>query len=31
MFNDPYSIPDNAIHSIYQDRKGGMWIGTFFG
>lgn len=31
VFNDPYSIPDNAIHSIYQDRKGGMWIGTFFG
>jgi len=30
-FNDPYSIPDNAIHSIYQDREGGMWIGTFFG
>lgn len=30
-FNDPYSISDNAIHSIFQDRSGGMWIGTFFG
>jgi ligand-binding sensor domain-containing protein/DNA-binding response OmpR family regulator len=30
-YNDPYSISDNAIHSIYQDREGGMWLGTFFG
>ena len=29
--NDPYSLSDNAIHSLYQDREGGMWIGTFFG
>lgn len=31
VFNDPYSLSDNAIHSIYQDREGGMWLGTFFG
>lgn len=31
IFNDPYSISDNAIHSIYKDREGGMWVGTFFG
>ncbi len=31
VFNDPYSISDNAIYSIYQDREGGMWIGTYFG
>lgn len=31
IYNDPYSISDNAIHSIYQDREGGMWLGTFFG
>lgn len=29
--NDPFSISDNAIHSLYQDREGGIWIGTFFG
>lgn len=31
IFNDPYSLSDNAIHSIYQDREGGTWLGTFFG
>lgn len=31
VFNDPYSLSDNAIHCIYQDREGGMWLGTFFG
>lgn len=31
IFNDPYSLSDNAIHSIYEDREGGMWLGTFFG
>ncbi|MDR2057440.1 MAG: response regulator [Dysgonamonadaceae bacterium] len=31
VYNDTYSISDNAIHSIYQDREGGMWVGTFFG
>jgi signal transduction histidine kinase/ligand-binding sensor domain-containing protein/DNA-binding response OmpR family regulator len=30
-YNDPYSISDNAVHSIYQDREGGIWVGTFFG
>lgn len=29
--NDPYSLSDNAIHSLYQDREGGIWVGTFFG
>lgn len=29
--NDPYSLSDNAIHSLYQDREGGVWVGTFFG
>lgn len=31
IFNDPFSISDNAIHSICKDREGGMWIGTYFG
>lgn len=29
--NDPYSLADNAIHSIYQDREGSVWIGSYFG
>lgn len=29
--NDPYSISDNAIYSIYQDNEEGMWVGTYFG
>lgn len=29
--NDPYSLSDNAIHSLFQDKEGGIWIGTFFG
>lgn len=28
---DPYSISDNAIYSIYNDKDGGIWIGSFFG
>lgn len=28
---DNFSISDNAIHAVYQDREGGMWLGTFFG
>lgn len=31
IFNDSYSLSDNAIHFIYQDKEGGMWLGTFFG
>ena len=28
---DPYSLSDNAIYSLYKDREGGFWIGTYFG
>lgn len=28
---DPYSLSDNAIYSLYKDREGGLWIGSFFG
>src|SRR5690606_4354418 len=28
---DNFSVTDNAIHAVYQDREGGMWLGTFFG
>jgi signal transduction histidine kinase/ligand-binding sensor domain-containing protein/DNA-binding response OmpR family regulator len=27
----PYSLSDNAIYSIYKDRDGGIWVGTYFG
>lgn len=29
--NDPYSLADNALYSIYRDSEGGMWIGSYFG
>ena len=28
---DPYSISDNAVYAVLQDREGGMWIGSYFG
>lgn len=28
---DPYSLSDNAIHSLYKDRENNMWIGSYFG
>lgn len=28
---DPYSLSDNAVYSIYKDREGGIWAGTYFG
>ncbi len=28
---DPYSLSDNAIYSLYKDREGGIWVGTYFG
>ncbi len=30
-YNDPYSISDNAVYSLYKDREGGIWAGTYFG
>lgn len=27
----PTSLSDNAIYSIYQDRDGGIWVGSYFG
>lgn len=29
--NDTWALNDNAIYSLYCDRDGAMWIGTFFG
>ncbi len=29
--SDPYSLSDNAIHSLFMDRDEGIWIGSYFG
>jgi len=29
--NDPYSISDDAVYTIFKDNKNGIWSGTFFG
>ncbi|WP_235953797.1 hybrid sensor histidine kinase/response regulator transcription factor [Mucilaginibacter inviolabilis] len=31
QFNDPYSISDNAVYTVYKDSEGGLWAGTYFG
>lgn len=30
-YQDPYSMSDNAIYSVYKDKEGGVWTGTYFG
>ncbi|HXS58666.1 MAG TPA: two-component regulator propeller domain-containing protein [Hanamia sp.] len=30
-FQDPYSLNDNAIYSLFKDAEGSIWAGTFFG
>ncbi|MEN0055926.1 MAG: two-component regulator propeller domain-containing protein [Mucilaginibacter sp.] len=30
-YNDPYSISDNAVYTLYKDAEGGIWAGTYFG
>ncbi|TRZ42941.1 hybrid sensor histidine kinase/response regulator transcription factor [Robertkochia solimangrovi] len=30
-YNNPYSLSDNAIYSLVQDKEGGVWIATYFG
>jgi ligand-binding sensor domain-containing protein/DNA-binding response OmpR family regulator len=29
--NDPYSIANNAIYSLWKDTEGGIWVGSYFG
>ncbi len=30
-FLDPYSLSDNAVYSLFRDREGSVWAGTYFG
>lgn len=30
-FGDPYSVSDNAVYTLFKDREGGIWAGTYFG
>jgi ligand-binding sensor domain-containing protein/signal transduction histidine kinase len=30
-YNNPYSLSDNAVETMYSDREGGIWVGTYFG
>lgn len=30
-YDDPYSLSDNIVHSLYLDKQGGIWAGTYFG
>ncbi|WP_240904924.1 hybrid sensor histidine kinase/response regulator transcription factor [Sphingobacterium sp. SGR-19] len=29
--NDNYSLSDNAVYTLTQDKEGGIWCGTYFG
>ena len=31
QYNNDYSLSDNAVYTICQDREGGVWTGTYFG
>ena len=31
QYNNVYSLSDNAIHTLFKDREGGVWVGTRFG
>lgn len=30
-YSDPFSISDNAVYTLLQDKEGGIWAGTYFG
>lgn len=30
-YYDPFSISDDAVYSVFADRDGGLWVGSYFG
>ncbi len=30
-YNDPFSLSDNAVYTLFKDKEGGIWAGTYFG
>lgn len=30
QINNPYALSDNAVYSLYKDKEGGIWAGTYF-
>ncbi len=30
-YNNPYSLSDNSVYSLFKDQEGGIWASTFFG
>lgn len=28
---DPYSLNDNAVYAVFEDKRESLWVGTFFG
>lgn len=31
QYGNPYSLSDNAVYSLWKDKEGGIWAGTYFG
>ncbi|MCD8742252.1 ATP-binding protein [Mucilaginibacter roseus] len=31
QYNNPYSLADNAVYTLFKDTEGGIWAGTYFG
>ncbi len=31
QYNDPYSLSDNAVYTLFKDAEDGIWAGTYFG
>lgn len=29
--SNPFSLSDNPLYSLFQDKEGGMWMGSYFG
>ncbi|MCF3108123.1 histidine kinase [Niabella sp. CC-SYL272] len=31
QYEDPYSLSNNIVQSLFEDRQGGIWVSTYFG